>query len=184
MTNHNPGTGPYPQPPYQQPLAQAGWQPAAPVVPPARPRRRFLAHGLTAIVSLIIGVGIGAGGDTGTSASPRPTVTVTETAQAESVPATTETVTAEPVVDPEEEDGPQTTFSGDGQYLVGEDIKPGTYKTAGADGLNCYWARLKNASGELTAIIANGNVQGQTRVALKKGEFFETSGCQDWKRVG
>ncbi len=181
MTNHNPGTGPHPQPPYQQPFAQPGWQPAGPIVPPARPRRRFLAHGLTAIVSLIIGVGIGVGGETGTSASPRPTVTVTETTQAESVPAATETVTAEPVVDSE---GEATDFSGDGQYLVGEEIKPGTYKTAGADGPNCYWARLKNASGELTAIIANDNVQGQTRVTVKKGEFFETSGCQDWKRVG
>ncbi len=55
MTNHNPGTGSYPQPPYQQPITQPGWQPAGPMVPPARPRRRFLAHGLTAIVSLIIG---------------------------------------------------------------------------------------------------------------------------------
>jgi hypothetical protein len=184
MTHHNLGTGPHPQPPYQQPLAPPGRQPATPVVPTARPGRRFLAHGLTAIVSLTIGVGIGAGGDTGTSASPRPIVTVTETTQAESVPAATETVTAEPVVDPKGENGPQTAFSGDGQYLVGEDIKPGTYKTAGADGSSCYWARLKNASGEFTSIIANDNIQGQTRVALKKGEFFETSGCQDWKRVG
>jgi len=83
MTHHNLGTGPHPQPPYQQPLAPPGRQPATPVVPTARPRRRFLAHGLTAIVSLTIGVGIGAGGDTGTSASPRPIVTVTETTQAE-----------------------------------------------------------------------------------------------------
>ncbi|MEV6032860.1 hypothetical protein AB0L65_17010 [Nonomuraea sp. NPDC052116] len=184
MTNHSPGTGAYPQPPYQQPFTQPRWQPAAPVVRPARPGRRFLAHGLTAIVSLIIGVGIGAGSDAETSASPRPIVTVTETAQAASAPAATETITAEPVVNPEEEGGPQTTFPGDGQYLVGEDIKPGTYKTAGADSSNCYWARLKNASGEFDAIIANDNIKGQTRVTLKKGEFFETNGCQDWKRVG
>ncbi|WP_326791578.1 hypothetical protein OHA79_02750 [Streptomyces sp. NBC_00841] len=28
-------------------------------------------------------------------------------------------------------------------------------------GLGCYWARLKNASGELGAIIANDNITGQ-----------------------
>ncbi|MEV4399980.1 hypothetical protein [Nonomuraea sp. NPDC049607] len=183
MTDHTPGTGPYPQPPYQQPFPQSGWQPTAPVARPARPGRPLLAHSLTAIVSLVIGLGIGAGSGAGTSASPRPTVKVTETAQAEAAPAATETVTAEPTADPEAS-APQTAFPGDGQYLVGEDIKPGTYKTAGADGTNCYWARLKNASGEFDAIIANDNVQGQTRVTLKKGEYFETNGCQDWKQVG
>ncbi|MEV4801402.1 hypothetical protein AB0K18_15455 [Nonomuraea sp. NPDC049421] len=180
MTNHNLGAGPHPQSPHQQAFREPGWQPAAPAPPAARTGRRFLAYGLTAVVSLTIGVGIGAGGDGGTSAAPRPTVTVTETTPADSMPAT---VTADPTADSKEEDGPRTAFPGDGQYLVGEDIKPGTYKTAGADGANCYWARLKNASGEFTSIIANGNVRGQTRVALKKGEFFETSGCQDWKRV-
>ncbi|MEW9551356.1 hypothetical protein [Nonomuraea sp. NPDC050783] len=170
-------------------------RPVAPVAPVDRPGRRFLTHGMIAVVSLVIGVGIGAGGDTGTSAaSPRPAGTVTETARAASVPAAsvpaasvpavTGEVAVEPAVSSEGEGGPLAAFPGDGQYLVGEDVKPGTYKTAGADGSGCYWARLKDASGELDAIIANDNVQGQTRVALKKGEFFDTSGCQDWKRVG
>lgn len=176
MTNHSPGTGSYPEPPYPQPGMQAN----APIYPPKPTRRdrRWLTHGLTAFVSLLLGIGIGSGGEENTSAAgPRPTVTVTETEDAAPI---TKTVTAEP----EEASGPPATVPGDGQYLVGEDIKPGTYKTAGADGFGCYWARLRNASGELGAIIANGNVKGQTRVTLKKGEYFETKGCQDWKRAG
>ncbi|MEV4074170.1 hypothetical protein ACGFJC_46625 [Nonomuraea fuscirosea] len=184
MTDHSPGTDANAHPPYQPRIAQSGRPPAAPAVRPARPGGRVLAHGVTAIVSLIIGVGIGAAGDGGTSASPRPLVTVTETTQTESVPATAETITTDPVAAPGAESGPQTAFSGDGQYLVGEDIKPGTYKTGGADGGNCYWARLKDASGEFDAIIANNNTKGQSRVTVKKGEHFETNGCQDWKRVG
>ncbi|MFG1947712.1 hypothetical protein [Nonomuraea sp. NPDC048826] len=169
MTDHSPGTSSYPEP---QPWVQA----YAPIYPPqpARHDRRWLTYGLTAFVSLLLGIVIGSSGETETSAaSPRPTVTVTEMADtvAETAPEQTES-------------GPLTTAPGDGQYLVGEDIKPGTYKTAGTDGFTCYWARLKDASGEFGAIIANGNVSGQTRVTLKKGEYFETKGCQDWKRVG
>ena len=50
--------------------------------------------------------------------------------------------------------GPRaTTFGGDGMYLVGVDIEPGTYTSAG-DG---YWERLKSAVGGVDGIIANGN---------------------------
>lgn len=63
-------------------------------------------------------------------------------------------------------------MEGDGQYLVGEDTKPGTYKTD------------KDASGEFDAIIANENLQGQGRVTVNKGEYFETKGCQEWTKVG
>jgi hypothetical protein len=136
---------------------------------------------------LLIGVGIGSSGKgetQGIAAAPQPTVTVTE--EAEPAPTVTETVTtkAEPA-QVTEQTGPATTIPGDGQYLVGEDIKAGTYKTAGpADGESCYWARLKNASGEFTAIIANDNIRGLARVTVQKGEYFETSRCQSWKRVG
>lgn len=183
MAHYNPGPGFDPQQPYPQPGMQAN----APVYPPPpiRRGRRWLTYGLTAFVSLLLGIGIGSSGETETSAAgPRPTVTVTETEQAEPAAAVTETVTVEPKQSSAEENSQQTTIPGDGQYLVGEDIKPGTYKTAGADSFSCYWARLKNASGELGSIIANDNIKGQTRVTLKKGEYFETKGCQDWKRVG
>jgi hypothetical protein len=80
-------------------------------------------------------------------------------------------------------EGPATSF-GPGVYLVGEDIKPGTYKTPGPDedsfSGGCSWSRNKDDSGEFDAIISNDFVQGPTRVTVKKGEVFETNGCQDW----
>lgn len=110
-------------------------------------------------------------------------MTVTETAEAEAAPAVTETVTAEP--EETEEAGPATSVSGEGEYLVGEDIKAGTYKSAGPSGdFGCYWARLKDASGEFDAIIANNNLSGPGRVTLNKGEYFQTTMCQEWTRVG
>ncbi|MEV6378106.1 hypothetical protein AB0M31_01645 [Streptomyces sp. NPDC051773] len=159
-------------------------------------RKAWLTHGATAFVALVIGAGIGGedSGGTDGSAAPAPTVTVTKTAAApgggEPEPAVTvtEKVTVTVTPKPVEKAGPATTVEGDGQYLVGEDMKAGTYKTAGPDKSgfvdNCYWARTRNASGEFEAIIANANLQGQGRVTVNKGEYFETTGCQKWTKVG
>ncbi|WP_240658085.1 hypothetical protein [Streptomyces populi] len=160
----------------------------------ARPRRRWLKYGAVALVSLFVGVGIGTSdgsaetgkGASGTKAAPRPTVTVTKTAAAadpEPAPTVTKTVAAKPKKT--KEAGPATTFSGEGEYVVGEDIEAGTYKTAGSDGaFGCYWERAKDASGEFGSIIANNNLEGPGRVTLNKGEYFKTNRCQEWKKVG
>ncbi|MFE0903489.1 hypothetical protein ACFW3Y_09705 [Streptomyces rochei] len=178
--------------------------PTLPVLPdsqaghPSSRRGTWLKYGAVALVSLLVGAGIGASGDTNSDgketadakAAPRPTVTVTETApaaEAEPAPTVTETVTETVTAEPEEteEPGPATSFSGDGEYLVGEDIKAGTYKTAGPEGeFGCYWERAKDASGEFDSIIANNNLEGTGRVTLNKGEYFKTNRCQEWKRVG
>ncbi|MET9759155.1 hypothetical protein ABZ016_08880 [Streptomyces sp. NPDC006372] len=161
---------------------------------PARRRRRWLKYGAVALVSLLIGAAIGAGGDSAdsgkataadTKAGPRPTVTVTETAEADAEPAptVTETVTAKPRKT--KKPGPATSFSGEGEFVVGEDIKPGTYRTAGPeDELGCYWERARNASGEFEAIIANNNLNRPGRVTLNEGEYFKTNRCQEWKKAG
>lgn len=175
------------------PVPPSGGQ--VPTVQPMRPkpsrRRAWLTHGATALVALVVGTGIGGGdsGSTGGSAAPAPTVTVTETAApggGKPKPAAPEKDTAAPK--PDRKSGPATTVEGDGQYLVGEDMQAGTYKTAGPaeNGFieNCYWARLKDASGEFGAIIANENLQGQGRVTVNKGEYFQTKGCQKWTKVG
>lgn len=126
----------------------------------------------------------------GTRATPRPTATVTETAEAEApepAPTVTEMVTETVTAKPKKtkQPGPAAGFSGDGEYLVGEDVKAGTYKTAGpADEWGCYWERAKDASGEFDSIITNNNLGGQGRVTLNSGEHFKTNGCQEWKRVG
>ncbi|MFD5799678.1 hypothetical protein ACFWIO_40395, partial [Streptomyces diastatochromogenes] len=48
----------------------------------------------------------------------------------------------------------KAAFDGDGDYQVGSDIKPGTYRTTGnTDGM-CYWERAKDASGETDSVLA------------------------------
>ncbi|MFF4346335.1 hypothetical protein [Streptomyces sp. NPDC001530] len=174
-----------------------GGQPAMgqPMRPKPSRRKAWLTHGATAFVALMVGVGIGGDGDSGGTdgtAAPAPAVTVTKTAAApgggEPEPAVTVTEKVTVTPKPAEKAGPATLVEGDGQYLVGEDMQAGTYKTAGPDKSgfvdNCYWARTKDASGEFGAIIANDNLQGQGRVTVKKGEYFETNGCQKWTKVG
>ncbi|MFF7216671.1 hypothetical protein ACFZAU_40125 [Streptomyces sp. NPDC008238] len=188
---------PTPQSPFGQPT-QPTWGQVPPVTPPAtKPSRRkaWFTHGAVAVVALGLGAGIGGGGGSGPVAEsrrPAPAVTVTKTAEAAEAaapkPAVTVTAKAPAKPKPTKKPGPPSTVDGDGQYLVGEDIKAGTYKTAGPQdddfGLGCYWARLKNASGEFDAIIANDNITGQARVTVHKGEYFETKGCNKWEKVG
>lgn len=170
-----------------------------PVTKPTR-RKAWLTHGATAIVALLIGTAIGANGNdtwnpptasekpqaveaTTPTTEPEPTSPAPETTEAEPASPAPETTTSEAT--PTKDPGPASTFAGDGEYLVGEDIAPGTYKTAGPDDdFGCYWARLKNASGEFDAIIANNNLNGPGRVTLKKGEYFQTQRCQEWVKTG
>ncbi|MFD5549793.1 hypothetical protein ACFWJQ_24080 [Streptomyces goshikiensis] len=178
--------------------------PVPPPMPPAPTRRQsrakaWLTHGVTAVVALIIGVEIGspdAAEDKAGRERPAPTVTTpsraAETTRAHEPPATEPapartTAPSTPSPEPTAKPGPATSFKGDGQYPVGEDIEAATYMTAGpADSLfpNCYWARHKDASGEFSSIVANGNVQGQTRVTVRKGEYLEVKGCLPWKKAG
>ncbi|MEV6050837.1 hypothetical protein [Streptomyces sp. NPDC052107] len=186
---------PQPHPGSQGPFGLGA--PTGPGGQPGRDSRRWLKYGAVGLVALFIGVGIGNSGsaaDTGkktadAKAAPRPTVTVTETAEAaapEAAPTVTRTVTAKPKKPRKTKaPGPETSFSGEGEYLVGEDIAAGTYKTAGPDGgFGCYWERAKDASGEFGSIIANDNLEGPGRVTLNKGEYFKTNRCKEWQRVG
>lgn len=71
---------------------------------------------------------------------------------------------------------------GEGTFIVGEDIQPGRYKARAKDGF-CYWARLKDDSGDFDSIIANNTTSGQASVTIKKSDgAFETSGCTPWRR--
>ncbi|KAA2256729.1 hypothetical protein F0L68_26105 [Solihabitans fulvus] len=83
--------------------------------------------------------------------------------------------------------GPATEIA-PGTYVVGVDIAAGTYRTKGpADSRVpfCYWARLKDTSGNIDAITANGNPQGPTTVTVAATDkAFETSGCSTWTKVG
>jgi hypothetical protein len=79
----------------------------------------------------------------------------------------------------------KAAFAGDGDFRVGSDIKPGTYRTTGnRDGM-CYWERAKDAKGEMDSIIANDNVSGTSYVTVKATDkLFKSSGCKGWEAVG
>lgn len=66
-------------------------------------------------------------------------------------------------------------------YIVGTDITPGTYKNTGVQG--CYYARLRNFSGSLDAIIANNNVDSTAIVTIASSDKgFESNGCGTWTK--
>lgn len=78
----------------------------------------------------------------------------------------------------------KAAFAGDGDFQVGSDVKPGTYRTTGnTDGM-CYWERAKDSSGEVDSLLANDNVTGTSYVTVKATDkLFSSSGCADWEAV-
>ncbi|WP_258045019.1 hypothetical protein [Streptomyces sp. SM11] len=163
---------------------------------PRQPSRgkAWVTHGAVGAVALFLGVGIGISDDEAraeaSDAGPTPRITVTKEVKVPGPEVTvtkTATVTAEPPKPSKQPKpkGPPTTVGGDGEYLVGEEMRPGTYRTGGpGDSFGCYWERARNSSGEFDAIIANGNLEGSGRVSVNKGEIFKSTGCQDWKKAG
>lgn len=120
-------------------------------------------------------------GTIGTLSEPRPVKQATITAQAtmhtaedNSRPTNTPRPTDTPVPPTAT---PDPNLIQPGTYLVGTDIRPGIYKgQAGYDLFaSCYWARLRNLSGSLDAILANDNSIGQFYVEIKESDYaFET----------
>jgi hypothetical protein len=70
------------------------------------------------------------------------------------------------------------TISGEGTYAVGQDIKPGTYKSGAAASGNCYWQISTDPNG--ADIINNNNSSGQSLVTVSNGQYLTLSGCDDF----
>lgn len=71
------------------------------------------------------------------------------------------------------------TFSGDGVFLVGYDIDPGTYTTPGRAG--CIWTRVSEDFDleDVTEMSSDA-----MEVTIEPGDFaFVSTGCADWTRV-
>lgn len=170
----------------------------------AKTGSKDLGHpwGAVALVALGLGAGLASGGKAANEHAPKPDTAATlppvstDGASKEAAPTPTPTTAAPTPETPKPATTPAPSkpaarkpatapkISGDGEYLVGQDMKAGTYKTAGpSDGL-CYWERDKDSSGEFDSIIANGTPTGNGRVTVKKGEVFKTQGCDDWTEVG
>lgn len=76
---------------------------------------------------------------------------------------------------------PLATF-GDGTFIVGSDVQPGTYRNNGTSG--CYYARLSGFDGTTGNILANGNSDSQVIITIKPTDKgFESSGCGTWAQL-
>jgi hypothetical protein len=76
-----------------------------------------------------------------------------------------------------------TAAFGDGVWIVGVDISPGTWSNSdSSDG--CYWARLDGFSGELDDIDDNEFTYDPQSVVIQAGDAgFESSGCGVWTLI-
>lgn len=76
-------------------------------------------------------------------------------------------------------------ISSDGVYVVGKDIKPGTYHTNGDGGQTdneCYYATLNSTS--TSDISDNNNFDGPETVDVSGAYAFQINGPCTWVRVG
>jgi hypothetical protein len=132
---------------------------------------------VTAAVLFFVGIGIGASGSSTESATE---TTVTETQIENRTVTNTETVEEKPA----EPADPAGSIEGDGTFLVGDDIAPGTYRAAAPTSGNCYWARLRDLDGGIKSIIANGNTSGPVVIRVAARDYaVETTGCETFQRI-
>lgn len=166
------------------PLTSATGAYLDPLVP--APKRRRWPRVVVPLGTFVLGIIIGAAPSDSTTpvASDEPAAAPTVTVTAEPAPAETVTVKETVTAKPPKPAGPSGTIDGDGTWLVGQDVKAGTYRAKPGPDDNCYWARLKGTSGELDDILANGNPTGPTVVTIRSSDkAFETSSCGTWERI-
>ena len=136
------------------------------------------ALAVVAVVVLII-IGIAGGGSSDDAASNESVVVAEPTDEPGPTPIP-EATEAPPTTTPVP--GPATTF-GDGTYIVGVDIQPGTYRNEGAG--SCYWERLSGFGGAIDDIISNDNNDAIAIVAIATSDAgFSASRCGTWTRIG
>jgi hypothetical protein len=68
----------------------------------------------------------------------------------------------------------------DGTYIVGIDIKPGTYTSDG--GYSCFWARLSGFGNTPRYAIQSGDGSNTTVTILSTDQGFQTHECGTWTR--
>lgn len=199
MSQQFPG---FDQPDSQQPYQQSpdpqfpGYQ--GPTFPPEQEPKKpkwWTSKPAIGIAALIIGIAMGSAGGGGNdtssaaaSATSTATATVTETAPAEPAATVTATATATITQKAKAAAAPKPaagTTIGEGTFVVGKDIKAGTYSmTVPADSSNCYWQRASDSSGDMDSIIANQNLApgAHGTVTIQAGEVFTTMGCGTWSQ--
>jgi hypothetical protein len=130
------------------------------------------------VAGFVITTGLSACGGAGMNSAK----TVTET-KLVTIPATGPAAAQTSSVPPTPT-GAATSISHDGTYIVGTDVAPGTYKTAGpSNGMAfCTWKRLSDLHGnDMSSTIAIGNEPGQGFVTIEPSDVaFYTQFCQPW----
>jgi hypothetical protein len=69
----------------------------------------------------------------------------------------------------------------DGEYLVGAEVPAGTYEATTP--ASCYWARVKNWTGEPAAIIASNHGVGTATIS-PTDVGFQSEHCGTWTKTG
>jgi hypothetical protein len=68
-----------------------------------------------------------------------------------------------------------------GTYIVGTDMKAGTYRSTASAG--CYWARLSGFGGTIGDIIANDNTDAGAIVTIAASDKgFQSRRCGTWAK--
>jgi hypothetical protein len=188
---YGPQYGP-PQPPQGPPQGPYAGN-VAPAPAPGKKPRHTVTLPLLVLVLIIVGTwlvscvggAMSAGGGTDAAGLPAATTTVTETVEPAEVTAT-ETVTKAPEKSAEPKAEPQpkapTTY-GDGDYLVGSEIKPGTYKSNGHSDMLCY-ADTKTRKGKILEqeVAEPGD---KVIIEIRSNAYrFSSKDCGKWRRVG
>jgi hypothetical protein len=72
---------------------------------------------------------------------------------------------------------------GEGKFIVGVDVAPGTWRNSDSSG-GCYWERLSGFSGEFGDLIANEFSNSIQVVTIGPGDAgFASSGCGTWTKI-
>lgn len=167
-------------------------------LPPAGPRW-YARRWVQIVGAFIIGAGIGGAGASGSAVNAEQVEAANKRAADAQAAAATAQADAQAAVDAQttalakqraaldareaklggaEAAAKANTFDGDGLYIVGDDIKAGTYKSTG--GANCYWARHDKAND----ILDNHLGGGPTVVVVRSSDFsLEVSGCAPFRRT-
>jgi hypothetical protein len=85
--------------------------------------------------------------------------------------------------------GPPTTTMSDGDWVVGEQVEPGTYQSDVAQAAECTWTRASGFGHTADQVVEShselylGNAPPEV-VELQAGDLFSSQQCQPWTKVG